>query len=61
MGWFISKHILSTIFTFITNGRLSHLEKDLEILVFRQQLSILQRKLNRPTDPAVLRKCPWQC
>jgi putative transposase len=47
-GWFILKHIFSTIFTFITIGRLSHLEKDLEILVLRQQLSILQRKLNRP-------------
>jgi len=48
MGWFILKHIFSTIFTFITIGRLSHLEKDLEILVLRQQLSILQRKLNHP-------------
>lgn len=48
MGWFILKHIFSTIFNFFTIGRLSPLEKDLEILVLRQQLSILQRKLNSP-------------
>ena len=51
MGWFILKHIFSTIFTFITIGRLSNLEKDLEILLLRQQLSILQRKLNHPIRP----------
>ena len=51
MGWFILTHIFSTIFTFITIGRLSDLEKDLEILVLRQQLSILQRKLNHPIKP----------
>jgi putative transposase len=56
MGWFIFKHIFSTIFTFITIGRLSHLEKDLEILVLRQQLSILQRKLNRPIRPCRVEK-----
>ena len=56
MGWFILKHIFSTIFTFITIGRLSHLEKDLEILVLRQQLSILQRKLNHPTRPSRVEK-----
>ena len=51
MGWFILKHIFSTIFTFITISRLSNLEKDLEILILRQQLSILQRKLNHPIKP----------
>ena len=56
MGWFILKHIFSTIFTFITIGRLSHLEKDLEIIVLRQQLSILQRKLNRPIRPSRVEK-----
>jgi hypothetical protein len=56
MGWFILKHIFSTIFTFITIGRLSHLEKDLEILVLRQQLSILQRKLNHPIRPSRVEK-----
>jgi putative transposase len=56
MGWFILKHIFSTIFTFITIGRLSHLEKDLEILVLREQLSILQRKLNHPIRPSRVEK-----
>jgi putative transposase len=56
MGWFILKHIFSTIFTFITIGRLSHPEKDLEILVLRQQLSILQRKLNHPIRPSRVEK-----
>ena len=48
MGWFILKHIFATIFSFINIRRLSDQEKDLEILVLRQQLSILQRKLNHP-------------
>jgi hypothetical protein len=56
MGWFILKHIFSTIFTFITIGRLSNLEKDLEILILRQQLSILQRKLNHPIKPNRIEK-----
>jgi len=51
MGWFILKHIFSTIFSILHIGRLSTLEKDLEILVLRQQLSILQRKLNHPIKP----------
>lgn len=56
MGWFILKHIFSTIFTFITISRLSDLEKDLEILVLRQQLSILHRKLNHPVRPTRIEK-----
>ena len=56
MGWFILKHIFSTIFTFITIGRLSNLEKDLEIIVLRHQLSILQRKLNYPIKPNRIEK-----
>ncbi|MCJ7700792.1 MAG: integrase core domain-containing protein [Anaerolineales bacterium] len=56
MGWFILKHIFSTIFAFITIGRLSNQEKDLEILVLRQQLSILQRKLHHPIRPNRIEK-----
>jgi hypothetical protein len=48
MGWFILKNIFSTLFALITIIRLSNQEKDLEILVLHQQLSILQRILNRP-------------
>ena len=51
MGWFILKHIFSTIFSFINIRRLSDQEKYLEILVLRQQLAILQRKLNHPIRP----------
>jgi hypothetical protein len=46
----------STIFAFITIGRLSDQEKDLEILVLRQQLSILQRKLHHPIRPNRIEK-----
>ena len=56
MGWFILKHIFSTIFTFLHIRRLSTLEKDLELLVLRQQLSILQRKLNSPIRPSRIEK-----
>ena len=51
MGWFILKHIFSTILSIIHITRLSDQEKDLEILILRQQLSILQRKHNSPIRP----------
>jgi len=51
MGWFILKHIFSTILSIINTTRLSNEEKDLEILILRQQLSILQRKHNSPIKP----------
>ncbi|MBC8509983.1 MAG: transposase [Chloroflexi bacterium] len=56
MVWFIVNHIITTILDFITIGRLSTLEKDLEILVLRQQLSILQRKINSPVKPSRVEK-----
>jgi len=51
MGWFILKHIFSTILSIINTTRLSNEEKDLEILILRQQLSILQRKHDSPIKP----------
>ena len=51
MDWFILKHIFSTILSIINITRLSNQEKDLEILILRQQLSILQRKHNSPIKP----------
>jgi len=45
MVWSIITRIFSTFLNIITIGRQSNLEKDLEILVLRQQISILQRKL----------------
>ncbi|MFC1936719.1 integrase core domain-containing protein [Chloroflexota bacterium] len=56
MAWFILKHIFSTIFAFLYIRRLSTLEKDLELLILRQQLSILQRKLNSPIKPSRVEK-----
>jgi len=51
MGWFILNHIFSLILSIINITRLSNQEKDLEILILRQQLSILQRKHNSPIKP----------
>ena len=56
MGWFILKHIFSTLLTIVNVRRLTDQEKDLEILVLRQQLSILQRKLNHPIKPGKIEK-----
>ena len=52
MVWFIFKHIFSTFFDLINIRQLTNQEKDLEILILRQQLSILQRKLNHPIKPS---------
>ena len=56
MGWFILKHIFSTLLAIVNVRRLSVQEKDLEILVLRQQLSILQRKLKHPIKPSKIEK-----
>jgi putative transposase len=56
MGRFILKHIFSTILSIINITRLSNQEKDLEILILRQQLSILQRKHNSPIQPNLVEK-----
>lgn len=44
------------LFTFINIRRLSDQEKDLEILILRQQLSILQRKHKHPIKPSRVEK-----
>ena len=51
MGWFLLKHIFSTILSILNITRLSNQEKDLEILILRQQLLILQRKHDSPIKP----------
>ena len=56
MGWFILKHIFSTLLAIVNVRRLSDQEKDLEILMLRQQLSILQRKLKHPIKPSKIEK-----
>ena len=56
MGWFILKHIFSTLLSIINITRLSNQEKDLEILILRQQLSILQRNHYSPIKPKRVEK-----
>ena len=40
MGWFVLTHLFSTLVVMISIGRLSELEKDLDILLIRQPVSI---------------------
>jgi transposase len=53
MAWFLITHIFATVLALIGIGRLSEREKDIEILILRHQLDILERrqkytiKLNR--------------
>ncbi len=47
MIWFTITHIFSTLLEFIGIGHLSEREKDLEILILRHQLDILERAVMR--------------
>jgi AMMECR1 domain-containing protein len=51
MGWFILAQIFTIWITIVRIGRLSEQEKDLEIVVLRRQLAILQRKQEKPAKP----------
>jgi putative transposase len=51
MVWFIITHIFSTLVAFVGIGRLSEREKDLEILILRHQLDIVERKQKTPIKP----------
>lgn len=51
MGWFILTSIFSTLLALFGIRRLSKQEKDLEILILRKQLAILQRKHDKPIKP----------
>ena len=48
MIWFVVMHLFSTLLDWVKIGRLTEQEKDLEILVLRQQLGIAERKLQKP-------------
>ena len=48
MVWFVVMYLFSTLLDLIKIGRLSEHEKDLEILLLRQQLRIVERKLLKP-------------
>ncbi|MBW8009638.1 MAG: transposase [Chloroflexi bacterium] len=56
MIWFILGHIFSSLLSIFNLTRLSNPEKDLEILMLRHQLAILQRKLNHPVKPTRIEK-----
>jgi len=51
MGWFILTSIFSTLLALFRIRSLSDQEKDLEILILRKQLAILQRKHDKPVKP----------
>ena len=51
MGWLIVANIFSALMALLSIRRLSDQEKDLEILILRQQLSILQRKQQKSIKP----------
>jgi len=48
MLWFVVMHLFSALLDLFRIGRLSEYEKDLEILLLRQQLGIAKRKLHKP-------------
>ena len=51
MAWFILSQMFSTLLTLLRLGHTSDKDKDLEILILRQQLNILQRQLDKPIKP----------
>jgi putative transposase len=48
MIWFVMMHLFATLLDLFRIGQLSEREKDLEILLLRQQLGIAERKLHKP-------------
>jgi len=51
MGWFILMNIFSVLLSLVRTRNLSDQDKDLEILILARQLTILQRKLDKPIRP----------
>ncbi len=56
MLWFIIAPLFTTLLAWVSIGRLSNQEKDLELLVLRQQVRMLERQLDKPMRPARLEK-----
>ena len=48
MVWAVVRQVFSTLLELIQIGRLSDREKDLEILVLRKQLAIMEHRLDKP-------------
>ncbi len=49
MGWFILSQVLTILISIVRTGRMEEQEKDMEILILRQQLAIIQRKQEQPS------------
>jgi putative transposase len=56
MGWFILAHFFSTLLALVSIGRLSEREKDLQILLLRQQVSIFMRNRDQPVHATQVKK-----
>ncbi len=48
MLWFVVMHVFSTLLDWLRIGQLSEREKDLELLLLRHQLAILEQEAKRP-------------
>ena len=51
MIWFLISQLFTLMLTLFRLARTSEADKDLEILILRQQLGILQRQQNKPIKP----------
>ncbi len=56
MNWLILGRLFSTLVDWISIGRLSSRQKDLELLLLRQQLSLVQRRLDKAVRPERVEK-----
>ena len=56
MGWFILAQLFSILVALVSLSRLSEREKDLEILLLRQQISILLRNRDQPVRATQVEK-----
>jgi hypothetical protein len=61
MLWYIIAHQLTTLLAWQSIGRRSNQEKDLEILVLRQQVRMLKRQLAKPVRPHTVRQFRLGC
>jgi putative transposase len=56
MLWFIIGHLFSTVLSWIRIGNLSDQEKNLEILLLRQQLALVERQIKKPLRASRIEK-----
>jgi putative transposase len=58
MVWFVVMQVFSTLLEWLSLGRKADQAKDLEILLLRRQLAILERKLDKPLRVSRAEKLP---